>query len=174
MKPRLGSKDGNSSVTSQAITAATATLITGSAVPVPAGGLRLGTVFRFTLAISKTAAGTVATTIVFQLGTTGTVADADLLSFVLPVGTAIADVGWAELTVTIRGPLGAACIAQGVLMFGHNGNTTGLINIPVAVVHAVSAGFNSATANLIASLAITTGASQAWTITQVVAETANL
>lgn len=173
-RPKLGARDNNVSVASQAITAATPTVVAGSTVPVPAGGLRVGTIFRFTLAVSKTAAGTVASSIVFQLGTAGSVADADILTFTLPVGTAVADVGWAELVVTIRGPLGAACIAQGVLAFGHNGNAGGLINIPLAVLHVTSAGFNSATANLIASLVLNTGASQAWTVTQCVVETANL
>jgi len=173
-KPRLGSKDGNSSVASQAITAATPTVITGSTIPIPAGGLRIGTVFRFTFAITKTAAGITTSVIVFQLGTAGSVADADILTFTLPVGTAVADAGWAELVVTIRGPLGGSCIAQGVLAFGHNGNTTGLINIPMAVLTAVSGIFNSGALGLIASIVFNTGASQAWTITQVVSETANL
>jgi hypothetical protein len=166
--------DKNCSVADQTINAAVSALLIGSNLSVPSEKLRIGSVFRWRIAISKTAAGTAANIFIFRLGTAGTIADAAILTFTLPIGTAIADVGEIEITVTIRGPLNASCIAQGQLKLIHNLAATGLAIIPCVVINATSGVFNATTAGLIASVSCTTAASTVLTFQQVIARTENL
>lgn len=166
--------DKNASLADQVINAAISALLVGSILSVPADKLRLGTVFRWKLTLSKTAAGTAANTFVVRLGTTGTISDAAILTFTLPVGTAAVDVGEIEIMVTIRGPLSASCIAQGLLTLIHNGNTIGLATIPCVVQSVTSGVFNATTAALIASLSCATAASTVLTFQQVIARAENL
>lgn len=173
-EPKLGVRDNNVSIAPQTINAAITAVLAGSQIVVPTGGLRVGTVFRYKIHISKTAAGTAANAFAFQLGTLGTVGDADILSFALPVGTAAIDNGYIEIIITIRGPLGAACIASGTLCMSHNLSATGLATTPCVVLNVTSGNFNSATAGLIASLVCTTAAATVLTFQQVIAEVLNL
>jgi hypothetical protein len=164
----------NASVASQTINAATTAQLAGSLLAVPPGGLRIGTVFRFTVSVTKTAAGTVTNTFDFRLGTLGTASDPSICSFVIPAGTAVADSGIITVTVTIRGPLSASCVAQGALGLIHNLAATGLATTPCGTVNVTSGVFTATTANLKASLSCTTGASTVLTFPQVVAEALNL
>lgn len=154
--------------------AATLTLLTGSKIVVPPSKLEACTIFRWSFSLSKTAVGTAASTFDVRFGTLGTTGDTARLSFVLGLGTAAADVGFATLVVTIRGPVGAAGVAQGTLTLWHNGNTVGIIVIPVAVINATSAGFDVTVAGLIASLSVTTGATVVFTFQQMFVEAFNL
>lgn len=160
----------NQSVADQTINAATTALLTGSTMAVPDGKLRIGTMFRFSLSVTKTAAGTAANVFLVKIGTLGTAADPTILTFTLPVGTAVADTAWIEILVTIRGPLSASCIAKGQLAMAHNLSATGFATIPSVVLQATSAGFNATTDSLIVTLACTTAASTVLTFSQVVAE----
>lgn len=164
----------NQSVANQAINASTTALLAGSTLPVPLSKLRIRSVIRWTLALSKTAAGTLGVAYLVKIGLAGTVADATILSFVTPVGTAAVDTGRIDIVVTIRGPLTASCIAQGNFRLSHNLSTTGLANVPTVVLNTTSAGFNATTDNLILSLACTTPASTVLTFQQVIAEGYNL
>lgn len=165
---------------SQSPAANATTYLTGSNIAIPASGLQLESRFRWTFPVTKTAAGTAAKSLLVKLGTTGTTADATILTFALPVGTAVADTGFCRLETVIRGPLGAACVMQGYCDFVHNiGSvaataTTGLINVARLLLLATSAGFNSGTAGLICGLAFTAGVSEAWTIPQLNAESIGL
>lgn len=167
-------RPNNASVADQTINAASSALLTGSLIAVPVGKLRIGTVFRFRISVSKTAAGTAANTFIFRLGTNGTIADAAIITFTLPVGTAVADQGDIEILITIRGPLSGSCIAQGLFTMVHNLSATGLATIPCVVLRVTSGTFNATTANLFASLSCTTAASTVLTFQQVVAEAINL
>jgi hypothetical protein len=164
----------NESTADQQISAATTALLTGSLISVPAGKLRVGTVIRFTLTLSKTAAGTAANTFNFRLGTAGTTSDASICAFALPVGTAVADVGKIEVVITIRGPLSSSCVAQGSLSLIHNLSATGLAGIPCVCINTLSGTFDATVANLKASLSCTTAASTVLTFQQVIASTMNL
>lgn len=164
----------NCSTTDQTINAATTALLTGSTIAVPAWKLAVGTRFTFRLSVSKTAAGTAANTFIFQLGTNGSTADADIVTFALPVGTAAVDTGQIDITITIRGPLSASCVAQGLLRLTHNLSATGLSTLPGVALKVTSGTFDATTANLIASLACTTAASTVLTFQQVIAEAVNL
>lgn len=167
-------RPNNASVADQTINAATSALLTGSVLAIPVGKLRIGTVLRWRLSVSKTNAGTAANTFIFRLGTTGTISDAAIITFTLPVGTAVVDTGEVDITITIRGPLSASCIAQGLFRMTHNLSATGLATIPGVVLKVTSGTFNATTAGLIASLSCTTAALTVLTFQQVIVEGVNL
>lgn len=167
-------RPNNASVTDQTINAASSALLAGSLLSIPVSKLRIGTMFRFRIGLSKTAAGTAANTFIFRLGTNGTIADAAILTFTLPVGTAVIDTGNIDITITIRGPLSTSCVAQGRLTMVHNLSATGLATIPCVVLNVLSGSFDATVANLKASLSCTTAASTVLTFQQVQAEAINL
>lgn len=172
--PALVGTFNNASVASQTINAATTAQLAGSLLAVPPGGLRIGTVFKFTVSVTKTAAGTASNVFDFRLGTLGTASDPSICSFALPVGTAVADSGLITITVTIRGPLSASCIAQGALGLIHNLAATGLATTPCGTINVTSGVFNATTASLKASLSCTTAALTVLTFPQVITEAINL
>jgi len=166
-------RPNNASVADQTINANSSALLTGSVLAVPVGKLRLGTLFRYRLSVSKTAAGTATNSFIFRLGTTGTISDAAILTFALPAGTAVIDTGQIDITITIQGPLSASCIAQGMLTLVHNLSATGLATVPCVVLRATSGAFNATTAGLFASVSCSTAASTVLTFQQVQAEAIN-
>ena len=62
----------NAGVAAQTPTAETRTYITGSNIKVPAAKLKIGTILRWTFNMTKTAAGTAASTVDIAFGTLGT------------------------------------------------------------------------------------------------------
>ena len=164
----------NASVADQTINANSSALLTGSVIAIPVGKLRVGTILRWRIALTKTASGTAANTFIVRLGTAGTISDAAILTFNLPIGTAVVDAGQVEILVTIRGPLGASCIAQGQLTLIHNLSATGLSTVPCVVLNTTSSGFTSTTANLFASVSCTTAVSTVLTFQLVQAEAINV
>lgn len=163
-----------SSVADQTINAASTALVTGSVIAVPPAKLKVGSVLRWRIALSKTAAGAAARSVIVQMGTAGSAADADVITFVMPAGTAIADKGWLEVSVICRGPLSSSGILCGNLSMIHNLSATGLAAIPAVVMQQNSAAVDVTVANLMLSLVITTGAAEVLTIQQVITDTMNL
>ena len=94
----------NFSTAAQTITTAR-TYITGSNILIPAGALQVGTMFKWTFDITKTAAGTAAAIYDIAFGTAGTTADTARVSFTKPAGTAAVDCGRVEITAVVRGPM---------------------------------------------------------------------
>lgn len=166
-------RPNNAAVTDQTINANSSALLAGSTIAIPPSKLRIGTMLRWRLSVSKTAAGTAANTFIFRLGTAGTISDPAIITFTMPVGTAVVDTGEIDITVTIRGPLSASCVAQGLLRMSHNLSATGLATVPNVVLKVTSGTFNATTAGLIASLSCTTAASTVFTFQQVQAEAIN-
>jgi hypothetical protein len=169
----IGNTINNKSIADQQIAAGISAQLTGSTLSVPPELLRAGTIFKWKLAVSKTAAGTAANTFIVRLGTSGTVSDPAILTFTTSAGTAVVDTGFIEIVVTIRAATQAAT-AQGIFVLSHNLSATGLATVPVNVARALSAAFNATTPNLIASLSCTTAASTVLTFHQVIAEAINL
>jgi hypothetical protein len=161
------------SVADQTINAAVTAYLAGSALAVPAGKLRIGTRLRWKLSLSKTAAGTAANTFNVRIGTLGTTGDAAVLTFALPVGTAVADVGGIEIFLTVRGPLSGACVVHGQLVLWHNLAATGLATLASPTINA-QATFDATVASLIVGLSCTTAASTVLTFQQVNAQAENL
>ncbi len=163
----------NYSVASQAPAAATRTYIIGSAIAIPVGKLRIGTILRWSFDMTKTAAGIAASTIDIAFGTAGSTADTARLSFAKPLGTAVIDCGNVIVEAIVRGPLSASGVVVGHMTVTHNLAATGHMTIPIADVTIVSGAFDVTTPTFV-GLCITTGASDAITIQMVQADTLNL
>lgn len=170
----FGNTIRNQSVANQQVIASTTAYLTGSDLAVPAGLLRVGTVLRWTLSLSKTAAGTLGVAFHVRVGTAGSTADAARLTFTLGAATAAADTGGIEIFATVRGPLSAAGIMQGQLVLWHNLASTGLATVASPTINATSAGFDVTQAGLIIGLSVTTPASTVLTFQQVLAKAENL
>jgi hypothetical protein len=153
---------------------ATDTLIVGSAIAIPSGGLMAGTAYRLRCSLNKTAAGTATPIFQVRLGTTGTTADTSRTTITFGAGTAAADLGFFELMVTFRSVgagTSAVIISTGVI--SHTLNTTGLTNGSYnAIAGATSAGFDS-TADTFICVSLNAGTSAAWTIGQAQAQLFN-
>jgi len=159
------------SVADQAISAATLTLITGSLLAVPPQGFQIGTVFRWTVTMSKTAAGTAARTWFVKIGTAGTTSDTTVATFTnAGVPTAVVDQGKLVVEFTVRGPLGASCAGVATSELTHNLAATGFGTKAIDFTAATMATWNSATAQQFISLHLTSGASEAITVQQCITE----
>lgn len=163
----------NFSTASQAPTAATRTYITGSNIAVAAGALQVGTMFRWTISMTKTAAGIAASTFDICFGTAGTTADTARVSFTKPAGTAVVDEGFVTITAICRGPVGASGVVAGTFQMTHNLSATGHATIPCVNVTTVSSAFDITTPTNI-GVCLTSGASDAITIQVVTAEAWNI
>lgn len=159
----------NQSVAQLAPVAATRTYITGSSLVVPVGGLTVGSVIRFRLNMTKTAAGTATSTFDIAFGTTATTAATARVSFTKPAGTAAADEASVTIEAVVRS-VSTTGVVVGQFSMLHNLAATGHAVIPVVAVNTVSSAFDNSGATLIVGLCITTGAADAITIEQVSAE----
>lgn len=164
----------NSSAVQQAPAAATRTYLTGSALKIPRGGLKVGTKFRWRFNVAKTGAGTAASTLDIAFGTAGTTADTARVSFAKPAGTAVADEGVVTVEATVRAVSATVGKVVGEFSLTHNLAATGHATIPVVVVNTISGNFDNTTDALIVGLCLTTGAADAITIEFLDAEVSNL
>lgn len=162
----------NSSTAVQTPVAATRTYIAGSAIQCTAGTIQVGTVFRWHFDMTKTAAGSATSTFDIAFGTAGTTADTAQVSFTKPAGTAAIDEAWVDIECVVK-TIGASGVAVGEFRLIHNLSATGHAQIPCVVVNTTSSTFTTLTPTFI-GICITTGASDAITISQVSAESVNL
>ena len=163
----------NYSVTSQLPIALTRTYITGSNITVPSTKLRVGSMLRWTIDLTKTLAGVGTSTFDICIGTTGTTADTARMIFIKPVGTAAVDAGKVVIECLIRS-IGITGVAVGQFNMTHNLASTGHMTIPACNITTVSSGFDMTVANLIVGVCITTGLADVITIQMVKAEALNL
>lgn len=166
----------NASTAVQTPAATTRTYIAGSNITVPAIKMKVGAIYSCRFNMTKTAAGTATSTIDVAVGTAGTTADTARLSFTKPAGTAAADEGWCEVHAVVK-TIGASGVLVGEFTMGHNGFAagagTGHAVIPYVAVNVTSGAFDTTVANLIIGVCLTSGASDAITITAVRAEYCN-
>ena len=162
------------SVASQSPAAASTTYLTNSSITVPVSKLRIGTYFKWRVIMTKTGAGTLASSFLVKGGTLGTTGDTTLGTHSIGAGTAVADTAWVDIVATIRGPLSSSGIIQSSMTMQHSLQNTGFSVLPTIVTTATSASFDVTTANLIIGLAWTAGTSQAATMVQVIAEAVNV
>jgi hypothetical protein len=164
----------NSSTSSQNVSATTRTYLVGSNLTFIPAQLKAGTKFRWTIALTKTAAGTATSTIDIAFGIAGTTDDTALVSFVKPGGTANTDAGRMVIDCILRYVgTGATSFVVGHMAFTHNGNTLGHMTIPVADVTVIASNVDISTATNI-GICLTSGTSDAMTIEMVEAESWNL
>jgi hypothetical protein len=162
-------------VVAQVLTAATRTLIAGTLVKTPTGGLKVGSRFKFRVSITKTAAGTAASTYDIGFGTvsTGLAATATArVSFTKPAGDATADEGVIEVEAIVRAVSATVGVVQGQFELRHNLAATGHATVPTVVVSNTSASFDNSAEELYVGLYATTGAADAITVTQASGELA--
>ena len=159
----------------QVIGASVTAMIPNSQLAIaPSRPIQIGTVFKWNIAMSKTAAGVAAYTFNILFGTTGTTSDTSRVAFTTGNQTGVADQAFVEIIATVRGPIGASCIVAGQFMMTHNLSATGFDAVPCRVLNTTSAAFDCTTSGIIASLDITTGASNALTVQQVVGQVLNI
>ena len=163
----------NNSTGSQGAGFATDTYVTGSSITIPAQGVKVGSKFRCSFDVSKTAAGTATPIITLRFGTNGSTADTAICAFTFGAGTAAADVGTFEVWGVFRTVgSGTSAVVQGRCMLT-NLASTGLAST-VKGVQTTSSGFNSTTAGSIIGVSVNGGASAAWTVQMVEAELSNV
>lgn len=163
----------NYSTTAQVLSALTRTYLAGSALNFTAGSLQVGTKFRWVIDVTKTAAGTATSTFDICFGTSGTTSDTARVSFTKPAGTAAIDCGRIVIEAIIRGPLSSSGVAVGHFNMTHNLASTGLATIPCVDITTISSAFDVTTPTYV-GICATTGASDAYTIQMVTAESWNL
>lgn len=172
-QPTSQNNPNNYSTTNQTPTAAVDVIVAGSAITIPATKFRIGSFLKWAVTMSKTGAGTVASTFTLRIGTTGTTSDTAVCTFSTGTGTAVIDNGTFYINALCRGPLTSSAIFQAVMTLIHNLATTGWSTTGVCV-SSTSAAFDITQANLIASLSFNGGTALVATITQVETETLNL
>lgn len=181
LKAWAGSVLTNQSTADQAPAAATLTYLTNSSISVPTGKLRIGTRFQWQLVGTKSAAGTTTgRAFHVRIGTAGTTADTAVLTFT-SAGTpaATVDTGVWFITVTIRGPLSASCIAAGFMSLNRGIGTAaagGLLasGVNTENLQVTSSAFDATVASLIVGLTVTTATAEVITFQEVVAQAVNL
>ena len=166
----IGVELKNTSTTSQGAGFAADTYLTGSNITLPTGGPVVGTTYKLTFDVTKTAAGTATPIIQVRIGTLGTTGDASILTFTFGAGTAAIDTGIFEIIATFRTVgSGTSAVLQGITRLVNNLTTTGISNAKKSV-STTSSGFNSTTAGLIIGVSYNGGTSASHTVQLVRAE----
>lgn len=153
----LSGRVQNYSVTTQVVPAAVRTYLAGSALAIPASGLKVGAKLSWTFNVTKDANGTALSTFDIAVGLLGTVADTARVSFVKPAGTAVADEGWVDIECRVKS-VSATGVLLGEFSLTHNLAATGHATVPSVNVNAVSAGFDNTGNALIVGICLTSGA----------------
>lgn len=164
----IGSMYINESVADQVINAAD-TYVTGSSLQLSKVDQIPRTRMRWTLWMTKTAAGVAAPTFNIRAGALGTVADVARLAFVGPAQTAAVDAAIVRIETLIRVD-GALGVVVGSLAMLHNGNAAGFAVIPTPVLNVVSAAFDVELPNEMFGLSINPGAAGVWTVQACISE----
>ena len=168
----------NQSVSTPGAGFASDTYLVGSSIAVPNGFFRVGSTYRLTFDVTKTAAGTATPIITVRIGTAGSVADAAILAFTFGAGTAAADTGRVDILAVFRTVGGGtSAVMQGMAQIAHHLAATGLTSTGASgmgIVLVTSSGFDSTTPSSVIGASVNGGASAAWTITLVRAELVNI
>lgn len=158
----------NSSTAATLYTAAALTLIPGSNILLPPTGFQIGTLFRWKVPISKTAAGVAGRVLSIRVGTTGTTADAIVQTWAAGTATAAIDAGWMDVTYEITA-IGASATGVGIMQLHHAGAATPLTGLDTRsdpIVIGTPSTFNSVVSTFLQiSLSLTTGAAAVETTT---------
>ncbi len=168
------------STATQSPTLGSDTYVTGSSVPLPAGGMQgptgsaqNGTLITWKVLISKTG-GTTAHTFNIRFGTAGTTADtARCTAFSTGTGTAVADV--AVVTITAYATAGGSATTlncSGNLT--HTLSTTGFSTAQMVTAYSTAASFDSTTASTKAGLSLNSPAASGAVIQNVQVTTTGL
>lgn len=164
----IGVPSRNRSVAAQVVADTTRVMLTGSNLVIPK--FQVGATLRWRITMTKTAAGTAASTFDIGVGKTATAAGLTArVSFTKPAGTAAVDEACIEITCVCR-TVAATGVLVGQFTLTHNLAATGHAVIPSVVVTTVSAGFVNTGEDLIVGVMVTAGAADALTFELVEAE----
>jgi hypothetical protein len=140
------------------------TYLIGSASPaLPAVIWKVGTLYRCTFDVSKTAAGVAAAVINVRFGTAGTTSDVARLTFTFGAQSAATDTGMFDIYALFRA-VGASAVLQGRCLLTHGASITGLNNLVSQTIQVTSGTFDSTVASSIIGVSVNGGASAAWTV----------
>jgi hypothetical protein len=149
------------------------TYLTGSSIAIPSGRPpTVGTLYRCTFDMTKTAAGTATPTVIVRFGTAGAVADTARITFTFAAGTAAADSGIFEVFAVVR-VAGASTTMAGWCRCTHHLAATGLVSTGASgtgIIFATAAAFDSTVASSTIGTSFNGGASFAGTNTVVRSE----
>lgn len=135
--------------------------------------IQVGSIFRWKLIFSKSAAGIATPIFNVRVGTAGSVADSAKATFTGVAQTAVIDKGWADIEVICRDASATGNISC-AMRFQHNLTTTGLaIQAQEQLFQATSGATDFTASGLIIGLSVNPGASGVWTF-QTVDLVANL
>ena len=124
--------------------------------------------------MSKTAAGTAASTFTIRFGTAGTTADTARCT-AFSTGTATANADWAKVTITVYATAGGASTALNCsATLAHGLAITGFSNAGGVQAFSTQAAFTTQTAGTKAGLSFNAGTSSVITIQKVDVEAFNL
>lgn len=153
--------------TADTVCSSTNTYIAGSNINIPTGmALQVGTTFRWTFVMTKSAAGTATPTIHVKVGTAGTIADTTRLSFAqVAAQTGVADTAFVDIIAILRN-VGASGVLAGGLRMAHVLAATGFSTLDHNVMQQTSAGFDTTVAGTIVGVSMDPGAtgSPVWTV----------
>ena len=143
------------------LTASALNLVGGTSIQIPTNGLRVGSQFRFTIALDKTAAGVATWTAKVKFGVNNTTADAEIASWTSGTNTAAAE--GANLVIDVNiGVVGASATCTAQATYQHQLlAATGLGSIAPAPT--ATTAFNSTVANPWLHVDITPGAAAVMT-----------
>jgi hypothetical protein len=161
----------NSSAADQGPGFAVDTYLTGSNLLV-GGRLKVGSILRWKIVATKTAAGIAAPIWIIRFGTAGAIGDTARCTMTSPAQTAVIDTAVWEIFASVRS-IGAAGVVASSVGCMHALATTGF-SISTGGARVTSAGFDTGVAGLQAGISVNGGTSAAWTVHQVQAEACNL
>lgn len=169
--PGAGLEVRNFSVAAQNVTGTTRAFITGSKLEVPQGGLKVGSMIRFVLDVTKTGAGTASAVFDISFGTAGDVNDTARVSFTKIAGTAVVGVGRIVIEAIVRTIQDSVNSVDGIVVgqftLTHNLAITGLATLNPLSVVTVSSDFDNSGQELFIGLNATLGASDDYTFEMV-------
>ena len=164
----------NRNTSDQAATFATDTYVTGSNILIPAAGLKVGSLYKFSANIFKTNVGVQTPILNIRFGTNASTSDTARCTFTWTAGTAAADQStwevWAYFTA-----VGGSAVLRAMARITHKLSVTGFLgaNAVSEPKFNQSATFNSAVANSQIGISINGGTSAVWTMEYAHAELEN-
>lgn len=147
------------------------TYVAGSSLAIPAGLVRVNSMYYCCFDMTKTAAGVAAATVIVRIGTAGNIADTAILTFTFGAGSAAIDTGIFEVWAHFRTVgSGTSAVLSGMCQCTHALAATGLVSTGASgngLILATSAGFNSTVASSFIGVSFNGGAAFAGTNTVV-------
>lgn len=161
----------NASLADQGPGFATDTYIDGSNLLI-GGRIKVGTILRWIVHATKTAAGSATPIWIIRFGTAGTIADTARCTMTSPAGTAASDTARWEIDAVCRVSSATGVFAAAVGC-EHTLDSTGF-SVGNGAARVTSGTFDTTVAGIQAGISVNGGASAAWTIQAVTAEAVNL